>query len=238
MVASMNPGGPVVDLIYDDGQEPDEEDDVPKGRVVAVADDTLAQSRLHLNAARCLLKSPAGRTQEAAHQVSLVVALLTGAEGEGEEDEERRAARYSLLGTAYQVRAGALCRAGQFARARRDADRLARLPGQRPRAVQLRAEVDREEERRQKANRKLVKTMSAWIQTSMQSYEAHAEAERQGQGQRRPPAPRSGDDGAAAAGSEAQGSGGGHVGVSGGGGGRGGGAMAGRGEQEGNCSCS
>lgn len=173
------------DLIYDDEdvneeeEEEEEEDGVALNRVFSIATrkNRLSQSKLLLNISRCYLKSSRGRMREAVEAVSLCIHLLNMKEEDEDEEEEeekqqQQQQQQQLLATAYQIRAKAFSRASQFIAAKKDARRLGGLPGQREVAQKLVVEVEKNMERKQKSDRKLIKNMSQWIDTAMKSSSA------------------------------------------------------------------
>jgi hypothetical protein len=121
--------------------------------------------------------------------VVVVVVVVGGAGcrngGEEEEEEEEgeegagASAALKLLLSAYEVRVGALCRGGFFAAAKDDVRRVARLPkrvlsvgGKGKAAVgewvkRMWEGIEQAGVLRQRENRRLVKEMSAWLNTAM-----------------------------------------------------------------------
>ena len=189
MISDMDRG--TADVIYDvDGgakggneEEEEEEDGVAIERIIAIAtkkdddDGLFEQAKIYLNISRCYLKSPSGRIKEAIESASLCLTLLKMMEGTGGASKAEakgstsmsNAEREKLFINAYQIRAKALSRGNDYKEAHRDARRLAQLPGQREGAKKLWREIEKEMEYRQKSDRKLVKSMSKWIDSALKS---------------------------------------------------------------------
>lgn len=206
-VADVDRGGKNVDVIYDDYDEPnpnreeeEEEDGVSMSRVMPLASSRPAQveqGRLLLNLSRVYLKSPLGRLHEALRSVAMAVAVLEGVallpSDEDEMEQEGRDAEEGgrLLLSAFEVEVGALCRGGFFAAARDVVSRLARLSirGGEETASRLGREIEAAATQQQRANKRLVKVMSRWLNRAME--EGKASGVEGGGG------PRQGEDGAA-----------------------------------------
>ncbi len=177
-------------------EEEEEEDNVPTARVFPLAADApVEQSKVLLNMARCLLKSHLGRLWEALVRLSLVVTLLAPivlardedeekAREDEEEKEKEKEEATRLLVSAYECRCKALCRGGDFKLAKLDARRIlqvaaARGEGRRrggltaaalkEKVKGLAAGIEREAKRREVLDKRLVKSMSQWINVAMES---------------------------------------------------------------------
>lgn len=174
-------------------EEEEEEDGVDLDtRVLPLAPTAALQvdeAKVLLNLCRCYLKSPLGRLVEALKAVSGAIAILEEVvvslqEQQQEEGEEERERLLQLLVSAYDIRCKALCRGGWFQTAKKDVKGFAikyvtsssssfnsssNRGTRREKVKEWWQYIETAIEQRQKADRRLVKSMSRFIDGAVRS---------------------------------------------------------------------
>eukprot|EP00903_Cladosiphon_okamuranus_P008218 g7911.t1 len=186
--ADDNGGSPTFDVIYDEAEnnadqqgagtgreaeEEDEEDGVAADRVLGVPASPCVWCAARLNLARCSFRG--GRHAEVVEACTfvLVVARLTMAEKERPREERAKLRNHCL--TALRMRGGSHLAQHHVGLARKDARSMLRSSGDneesRAQATRFEAEVERKAKALLKANRKLAKDVTRWVDASMAKHE-------------------------------------------------------------------
>ncbi|CAM9145730.1 unnamed protein product [Pylaiella littoralis] len=184
------------DVIYDEtddsggskgeqqGEEDDEEDGVEADRVLGVPSSPCVWCAARLNLARCSFRR--GKQEEVVEACTLVLSLarLTMAEKKRSRDERAKLRAHCM--TALRMRGGSHLAQHRVGLARKDARSMVRSSGDneesRTQAARFEAEVERKAKALLKANRKLAKDVTQWVDASMTKHEACLMKQRKGGG--------------------------------------------------------
>ncbi|CAM9472260.1 unnamed protein product [Laminaria digitata] len=187
MVSDAEDDGRSYDVIYDetdpnangDGvgmggadEEEDEEDGVAATRVVTVSLSPCVSCAARLNLARCSFRK--GEHAEVVEACTLVMSLAKFAMADKQRPREERVKLRAHCLTALRMRGGSHLAQNHVGQARRDARSMTRSSGDdesRAQAARFEGDVERKAKALLKANRKLAKDVTRWVDASMAKHE-------------------------------------------------------------------